>query len=526
VRPRPAPERLDDASRRIFAEHGREAALVAVLVVPIVMDGRIEAFLTLDNFEDEDAFDADAVEMARVSAALAATILFRLRMEGELERLAYYDGLTGLPNRTLLLRRLASRCDRPRDPDDPLAVLLLDLDDLKPINDSFGHDVGDQVIRAIAERLTSVAGEGREVARIGGDEFVVVADTTMGRAEALAGRLLDEVHAPVFAADHALRTSASVGIALAPRHATTPSELLRRADVAMHHAKTRRAGHAVSVFRPEMDAAPLERVLLEEAMHAALEREEFVVHYQPRVRMDTGRIVGVEALVRWRHPERGLVPPGLFVPLAESTRLIVELGRYVLTRAARQARAWRDAGHHDLRVSVNLSAREVEDPELPSIVRSVLATHGLPGEALEFEILERSAMHDLESTTARLDRLHDLGCHVALDDFGVGHSSLGYLQHLHVDALKIDRSFVAGVDADPSRRALVEAITRMGHTLGHVVVAEGVETLAQWRRLSEIGVDEAQGFLLAPALPASDAGSLLAAGPLLPDGLRDDRSAP
>ncbi len=521
VRPRPAPESLDEASRHVFAEHGREDELVSVLVVPIVVDGRIEAFLTLDNFEEEEAFDADAVEMARVSASLAATILHRLRMEGALERLAFFDGLTGLPNRTLFLRRLGERCDRPRDPSDPLAVLLLDLDDLKPINDSFGHDIGDEVIRAIAARLESVVGDGSDVARIGGDEFVVVGDMTHGRAEALAERLLDEVHAPVFAADHALRTSASVGIALSPRHARTPSELLRMADVAMHHAKTHRSGRAVSVFRPEMDAAPLERVLLEEAMHAALEREEFVVHYQPRVRMDSGRIVGFEALVRWHHPDRGLVPPGLFVPLAESTRLIVDVGRYVLTRAARQARAWRDAGHGDLRVSVNLSAREVEDPHLESSVRSALETSGLAGDALEFEILERSAMHHLDTTRALLERLHAFGCQVALDDFGVGHSSLSYLQHLRVDTLKIDRSFLAGIDVDPSRRALVEAITRMGRTLGLVVVAEGVETLEQWRELREIGVDEAQGFLLSAALPASDAEALLATGPLLPAGLSD-----
>lgn len=514
VRPRGTPPELGRDAAAALLRHGREDQIASVLVLPIVVEDRIAAFLTLDNFEREDVFGDEAVEMGRIFAGQAAGLLRRFELEGQLHRLAFRDPLTDLPNRAHFKTLLNGFLADAREPS--LAVLFIDLDNLKPINDSFGHAAGDGALREVAARLRSWEEDGHAVARLGGDEFTLAARVAATEAEQIGRALLSAIGRPIEVEGHQVHLSASIGIALHPEHGTDPEDLLRRADVAMYHAKTQGGKSAVATFSPAMEAVPLERLLLDSALRAALDRDEFVLHFQPRVSRRSGRIRSVEALVRWLHPDRGLVPPGLFVPLAESTSLIHPLGRYVLETAARQAKRWRDAGHADLRVSVNLSARQLERDDFVAEVVEVLGEVGLPAAALEFEVLERAAMIDVAATAERLAELRALGARIALDDFGMGYSSLAYLRELPVDTIKIDRNFLTGLGRNDPNRAIVGAINLLGQALGHVVVAEGVETLDQWDALGEIGVDEVQGYLLARPASADVVGGLLRGGVLLP----------
>jgi len=397
-------------------------------------------------------------------------------------------------------------------------VLYLDLDNLKPVNDSFGHAAGDEVVRVVAERLVAALPPAAVVARLGGDEFAVALDGGEDEAVRRARVLLAEAQRPVQVAGHAVVPSASVGVALFPDHGTSEAELLRRADVAMFHARSRPGTDAVATFVPAMEAAPMEKLLLEEALRTALERREFELHYQPRVAAASGRIVGVEALVRWRHPERGLVPPGLFVPLAESTSLIHPLGRWILEEAVAEARRWREAGYPPVRLAVNLSPRQLERGDLVDEIAEVLDASGLPAGSLEVEVLESVAMSDVRSNAARLAALGRLGVRVALDDFGIGHSSLAYLRELPAHSLKIDRTFLTGLAAHDPNRAIMGAIVLVGRALGLTVVAEGVETREQWDAVRDIGVDEVQGYYLARPRPAEGVRELLAKGALGPGG--------
>ncbi|MDZ7706619.1 MAG: EAL domain-containing protein [Trueperaceae bacterium] len=474
---------------------------------------RIRAFLTLDSFDDDDAFDAEAVEMGRIFAGHVEALLQRFDLEADLQRLAFHDPLTGLPNRTLFLARLERRLADPAQ--GPWAILYLDLDNLKPINDSFGHQAGDEAIRMVAQRISELGREGHEVSRLGGDEFAVVVDGSQEEAHQVAQRLLASVQRPMAAEGHTVYLGASIGIGLYPEHGASATDLMRRADVAMYQAKTRLGRNAVVVFEPTMEAAPLERLLLEEALRRALAEDQFVLHFQPRVSASTGRIRSLEALVRWQHPERGLVSPGVFIPLAERTRLIHPLGRYILDAAAREARRWRELGFGDLRIAVNLAAKQLERDSFQAEIEEVLGQVGLPAQAVEFEVTESVAMMDVTTNAARLSSLKDLGATVALDDFGMGHSSLAYLRDLPVDVIKIDRTFLSGLENDDPNRAIVGAITLLGKSLGRTVVAEGVETREQWDAVREIGVDEAQGFLLARPMPREAIDRLLEHGDVL-----------
>lgn len=511
--PRPAPPELGAEAAAALAEYGREGEIASVLIVPILRGDRVRAFLTLDSFDDDDAFDAEAVEMGRIFAGHVEVLLQRFDLEADLHRLAFHDPLTGLPNRTLFLSRLERRLvDAGRG---PWAILYLDLDNLKPINDSFGHLAGDEALRIVGQRLTGLNGEGHEVSRLGGDEFTVVVDGSEDEARLLAQRLLASVQRPMTAEGHTVYLGASIGISLYPEHGASATDLMRRADVAMYQAKTRLGRNAVAMFEPTMEAAPLERLLLEEALRRALAENQFVLHFQPRVSATTGRIRSLEALVRWRHPERGLVPPGVFIPLAERTRLIHPLGRYILDAAAREARRWRELGFGGLRIAVNLAAKQLERDGFPAEIDEVLGEVGLPAQAVEFEVTESVAMTDVTTNAARLAALKDLGATVAMDDFGMGHSSLAYLRDLPVDVIKIDRTFLSGLENDDPNRAIVGAITLLGQSLGRTVVAEGVETRAQWDAVREIGVDEVQGFLLARPMPREGIDRLLERGDVL-----------
>jgi diguanylate cyclase (GGDEF)-like protein len=512
VRPPSTPPALGEETVRALTEHGREGELAAVLVVPLLVSGRTRAFLTLDSHDREDAFDQASVEMARVFTDVAAGLLQRFDLEAELQTLAFHDPLTGLPNRTAFERLLSARDERRGET--AWSVLIVDLVNLKPVNDSFGHAAGDEVVRVVARRIEESVPTGTEVARMGGDEFAVLVDGPETAALAAGRAVLAALEPPIQVAGHHVVVSAGVGVAVHPEHGAVGTELVRRADIAMMHAKARTEGETLATFDPAMEAAPRERLLLEEELRSALERGQFELHYQPRVAASDRRIVGVEALVRWRHPERGLVPPGLFVPLAEQTPLIHPLGRWILEEAVSQAARWRAAGHASVRLAVNLSPRQLERADLVDQVADVLRRHDLPADALEVEVLESVAMTDVRSNAERLATLRRLGVGIALDDFGMGHSSLAYLRELPLDTIKIDRAFLEGLARDGPNRAIVAATVLIGRTLGRTVVAEGVETEEQFAAVRDLGVDQAQGYGLARPQPADVVDGLIAAGSL------------
>ena len=456
----------------------------------------------------EDVRDSAGRTLRRVG--IVRDITERTALEERLAHQAHHDALTGLPNRALLFERLDRALAPGRGDGVPCAVLFLDLDRFKDVNDLRGHDVGDRLLIAVAGRLRAALRAEDTLARLGGDEFIVLVDRVADTdaVAAVAEHLAAAVASPFLVDGHAHAVALSVGVALSgPGHAR-PEDLLRDADLAMYRAKD--AGGAGYVFfDPAMQAALAARVALEADLRRALERGEFALHYQPVVSLADGRIVKAEALVRWRHPARGPVSPGEFIPLAEETGLIVPLGRWVLGEACRQARAWQAVGT-PVAVAVNLTAREFQRPELVADIADVLAATGLDACWLRLEITESLAMRNAAAAVATLAALRALGVRVAIDDFGTGYSSLAYLKHLPADMLKIDKAFVDDLGTDEAATAIVAAIIALGHTLGLMVIGEGVETAAQAERLRALGCDWAQGYHFARPLPPGELGALLA----------------
>jgi diguanylate cyclase (GGDEF)-like protein/PAS domain S-box-containing protein len=432
-----------------------------------------------------------------------------------LARQSFYDTLTGLPNRSLFMDRVTHALGWAR-PDDatPLAVLLLDLDRFKVINESLGHAVGDQLLAAVGRRLSDALRPADTIARLGGDEFAVLVDGLAGdaAAEGLARRMVGSLATPFLVEGRETYVSASVGVSLSRAGSRSAADLLREAEIALYRAKAD-AGDRVSVFHPRMSASSMDRLELELDLRRAIEGDELRVHYQPLVDLRSGRTVGHEALVRWQHPTRGLLPPLAFIPLAEESGLILALGDVVLAEACHQGRAWQleDPAFADLVVSVNLSARQFARPDLAARVAAVLAESGLPPQTLELEITESSAMSDAEATGVTLRTLHELGVRVVLDDFGTGYSSLAYLSQLPLDVIKVDRSFVAGIHEAPANLAIIRAVVGLAQGLGIAVTAEGIEREDQLEALRELGCDRGQGFLFARPAPAAEAGAALLA---------------
>ena len=436
----------------------------------------------------------------------------RKRYQVELEHQANYDALTGLPNRSLLHDRLRQAVYAQRSPRN-IAVVFMDLDHFKFVNDSLGHSSGDRLLKAMGERLRTVLREGDTVGRVGGDEFVLILSDQAN--EELIFRAMQRIAAkvaePVLIDGKELRVTCSAGISLYPQDGTDVDTLLKNADAAMYRAKE----HGRSNFQfytSEMNERVNERLALENALRRALERQEFLLHYQQRVELKSGAILGAEALVRWMHPEWGLVRPARFVSLAEETGLIVPLGEWVLREACRQARAWTDAGLAPAGVSVNLSARQFRQEGLVRMVSRILEETRLHPACLEMELTESMVMHDVEAAVATLQGLKSLGVRLSVDDFGTGYSSLTYLKDLPIDALKIDRTFVRdiGAGAEPDEGVLAQAIISLGHNLHLRVIAEGVETDAQVRFLKRHGCDEVQGFLYGEPVPPDQHARLLA----------------
>lgn len=440
----------------------------------------------------------------------------RKRLESELRHQAFHDSLTDLPNRPGFMLRLDEALRAASQGNQTVAMLFLDLDRFKVVNDSLGHFFGDQVLVAVSERLTAILRDADTLARFGGDEFAVLLSGEMlpDEAEKVAYRILVAFDVPFAVNGRELFITPSIGIAFQSSALTGAMHLLQAADVAMYHAKaTGPAGYAV--FHPGMNTRAVERLELETDLQRAVERNELVLHYQPKVDLATGAIVAVEALLRWQHPTHahGLLQPGDFLQLAEETGLIVPIGRWVLVEACHQAVAWRatSVGFADCLMCVNLSAREFRQPDLVAHVAQALAETDLVPGALELEITEQVLVDDDEAL-ASLVHLRKLGVHLALDDFGTGHSALSSLRRLPIEALKIDRSFVQDMVTDRNTLAVVQAVTALAHDLGMQVIAEGVETESQLNAVRGLGIDIVQGAYFAPALPATDCQEVLATG--------------
>ena len=441
----------------------------------------------------------------------------RKTAEARISYLATRDPLTELPNRTLFNDRLEQGIVAARRTGQSLALLFIDLDRFKNINDSLGHQVGDLLLKEVANRMEGCIRKGDTLSRLGGDEFVVTLEGLQQAEDAaqVAAKIIKALSRPCDIAGHTLNTTCSIGISIYPLDADDDRALMKNADTAMYHAKEKGRNN-YQFFSPEMNVRAVERHTLETALRAALEREEFQLYYQPQVDMHSGKIVGMEALLRWHHPQRGVLSPGTFMAVAEESGLIEPIGQWALRTACERAKAWQDSGYPALKVAVNVSPRELIRPrEFARGISRVLSSTGLDPRYLELEMTEQLLVQNAEENIAVLRKLGQEGVRIAVDDFGTGYSSLSYLRQLPIDTIKIDRSFVRDVERDPEDRAIIEAIVAMAHSLGLQVTAEGVETRGQLDALARLGCDEYQGHLFSRALPAVEiAARFLAPGEL------------
>jgi diguanylate cyclase (GGDEF)-like protein/PAS domain S-box-containing protein len=442
---------------------------------------------------------------------VAADITDRKRLAEQLRHQAFHDPLTDLANRALFQDRLEHALARLDRHDGQLAVLLLDLDGFKTVNDTLGHEVGDQLLALVAERLRSGVRPSDTVARFGGDEFVILIEDASGPADAVAAtqRLLQALAAPISVANRDVQVRASVGIAIAAPGAQ-PGDLVRDADVAMYQAKVE-GGSSFRIFDPSMRAAVVDRAELEADLRQALDGDQFRLRYQPIVELASGRVTGLEALVRWQHPTRGLLAPGSFIPLAEETGLLVAIGAWVLHQACQQTRYWQASipGCEQLSISVNLSAVQLAQPHLAGEIAQTLATTGLEARHLTLELTESLLIANVDTIAITLAELDGLGVRLAIDDFGTGYSSLSYLRRLPVDVLKIDKAFVDEVATSPDAAALAQAIINLATTFGLATVAEGIEQPDQLQRLSDLGCQLGQGYYFAKPLDEEQLAALL-----------------
>ncbi len=514
-----APVVVDDYSSEMRfegAEILRRQGVLSGITVPI--RGRELPFGVLAaHAKSQRAFSADDVNFLQSVANVLAAAIERRRSEAETRHLALHDPLTGLPNRALFRDRLQHALARSRRREGTLAVLFLDVDNFKVVNDSLGHEAGDELLTALAPRLAEAVRSGDTVARFGGDEFVLLCEEVADEQEAIeiAQRVKECFARPLQIAGGEHYVTASIGVALPSAGHDGPESLLRDADAAMYQAKER--GRArYEVFDADMRASAVKRLQVEAELRRALERDEMRLVYQPVIDVDSGRIVAVEALLRWHHPERGMVPPLDFIPVAEESGLIVPLGAWVLRQAMRKAVHWRRLCGPDetpVVVSVNLSARQVSEPDLVPTVARLLEETQVDPRQIALEITETVLVEDTTTAAKTLQELEQLGVRLVLDDFGTGYSSLGYVKRFPLSFLKIDRSFVAELGGDGRNEAIVSAISEMARALGARVVAEGVETEAQLDGIRKLGCELAQGYLFSRPVPPDEIDALIRTNP-------------
>jgi diguanylate cyclase (GGDEF)-like protein len=520
----PVHERIRNSQTPFFEEtHGPGGRVSRHMVSALRGESELIGSLIISNRLTEGTmFSDDDLRLLETLANQAAVALENGHLEqslAELSRLkeqlryqAYHDPLTGLPNRTLFLEKVIDRIGHAGEK--MPVVLFLDLDDFKVVNDTLGHAAGDRLLADVASRLRTVLRDGDVAARLGGDEFAVLLDDDPGlsESEAVAHRIIDSMRVAFSVGGHDTTVGASIGIAAARLGTERADELLRNADVAMYTAKAS-GKNRVSVFEPTMHAAIVERHALSAELSRSLGQGELAVFYQPIVSLPAARVTGMEALVRWQHPVRGLIGPNDFVHLAEETGMILQLGRWVLSEACRQAAAWSDIRPtgQPLTISVNLSAQQLQEPTFVQDLKSILVETGLTPWQLVLEMTETVMFHDTATTISRLEAIRDLGVRIAIDDFGTGYSSLGYLRRFQVDILKIAREFVGPAESEEDW-AFAGAIVALGRTLGLTIIAEGIEEPGQFRRLHELGCEYGQGYLLSRPQEADAMTRILSAG--------------
>jgi diguanylate cyclase (GGDEF)-like protein/PAS domain S-box-containing protein len=472
---------------------------------------------------DRDGFESAIEDSAapihdRLGRVIGAVIVFHdvsaaRAMSMQMTHSAHHDVVTNLPNRLLLNDRITQSISLAHRQSRPFAVLFLDLDHFKKINDSLGHAAGDELLQSVSKRLSGCVRASDTVSRQGGDEFAVLLPeiTHAEDAAKCASKIITAFHAPHIIGGRSVHIGASIGISLYPKDGIDAGTLIKNADMAMYHAKERGRGN-FQFFEAEMNLKAVERQSMESELCRALKENEFLLHYQPKVNLETGEITGVEALIRWEHPDRGLVLPSQFVPIAEDCGLIIPIGRWVMREACTQARAWQDAGLRHLRMAVNVSAVEFRERGFVENIRTILSDTGLEARYLVLELTERVLMANAKSTAAVLDELKAMGVHLAVDDFGTGYSSLSYLRQFPIDVLKIDQSFVQQITSNTDDSTIITAIINMGRSLKHIVIAEGIETDEQRAYLQSHHCDEGQGFLFGRPVAAPQFGRLLQMG--------------
>jgi diguanylate cyclase (GGDEF)-like protein len=496
----------DDFTRSALAS---QAGLVCGVVLPL-SGGRQP--MALEFFSRRRVeLEAGTLESLRTVALQVAQFEQRMQAEQALRHLATHDALTGLHNRASLQQQMALAITRSVRHRKRMAVLFVDLDRFKHINDTLGHGAGDTIIQVAARRLAATLREGDTVVRFGGDEFVLVLEDLAEASDAavVAGKVLACCAEPFVIDGRELHLSASVGVSVYPEDGSDGETLLKNADTAMYRAKDKGRG-GYQYYAAQMNAMGTERLMLESGLRRAIERDELMLFYQPKLDLRTQLITGVEALMRWRHPVLGMVSPAQFIPIAEETGLIEAMGRWALERACRDAQSWVRDGLPPLRMSVNLSVRQLGSPTLIDDIGAVLARTGLEPERLELEITESAMMRNPEQAAALLAQIRDIGVGLAIDDFGTGYSSLSYLKRFPLSVVKIDRSFVKDLPQDRDAQALASGILALAHGLRMKVVAEGVETGEQLAWLRQHGCDEIQGFLLCKPIPADEARDFIA----------------
>ena len=499
----------EDSAR---AQAWRLAGLRSAFAFPISTDGDVRGVIELLSRERRDA-DRDLARMASHLGGFIGQYIARREAERRLQFVVSHDPLTGLPNRTIFAQRLGQALAQAARYGHKVALLFVDLDGFKVVNDTAGHEAGDRVLREVAERFRESLREGDTVGRHGGDEFVVLIEQydSAVQVSGVAQKIIDQSTIPFVLDSHEFHISASIGIATYPSDGQDGETLLKHADIAMYRAKE--AGkNQYQFYSPHMNRQSIERVDLEAALKQALERGELVTLYQPKFDKEGRHVVGMEALLRWRRPGVGLVAPAEFLPLAEETGLAVHIGEWVLRTACAQGRVWQDRGLSPVRVAVNVSPRHFAHGNLVGCVDDVLRATRLPASALELEITEAMVLQNIDRATRVLRMLKELGVRIAVDDFGTGYSSLGYLKRLPIDAIKVDRSFIAAIPHGSDGVAVARAVIGMAQSLGIRCIAEGVETDEQARFLRIQGCDEMQGNLLSPPLTPEQALELLERG--------------